>query len=219
MPRCYFWGHKSYELSDVVRSEDYIGALGRPLYGKIDIKIIDDNNNEIDSSADHPGRMAIKGDMQMEGYWNNNDETAKVLVNGWLITGDMAYIKDGYVFMLGRADNIINVGGEKVSPIEVENITGQYPRIKECACIGVPDPNGILGQVPALYIVADNSVKEDEIKTYLAGKLEKYKIPTIYQFIEKLPRNRMQKVDYKEIKKMYKNYGKKDLMNDSYHYV
>lgn len=202
-------------VSEVVGSEEYIGVLGRPLPGKVDIKIIDEAGNEIDSSVDHPGRMALKGDMQMIGYWNNPEETNRTLVDGWLYTGDMAYLKDGYVFMLGRADNIINVGGEKFSPVEVENIAVQYPGIRECACIGVLDPNGVLGQVPALYVVADSSVQEDGIKTFLAGKTERYKIPAVYRFIDKIPRNRMQKIDYKEIRRMYESSDDKDLMNDT----
>ena len=80
------------------------------------------------------------------GYWNNPVTTAETLVDGWLVTGDMAYMdEDGNVYMLGRADDIINVGGEKVSPIEVENIACQYEFVKECACIGVADPEGVTG--------------------------------------------------------------------------
>lgn len=200
-------------VSDVVKDEKYIGALGKPLSGKVQVKILDTDGNEIESSESNPGRMSLKGDMQMVGYWKNEEETNKTLVDGWLLTGDMAYLKDGYVFMLGRADNIINVGGEKFSPIEVENIAGQCEGIKECACIGVPDPNGVLGQVPALFVVADAQVTEDGIKLFLSTKIEKYKIPIIYKFIDKLPRNRMQKVDYKAIRKMYEAYGSEELMN------
>lgn len=200
-------------VSDVIKDEKYIGALGKPLSGKVQIKILDPDGNEIESSLGNPGRMSLKGDMQMVGYWKNEEETNKTLVDGWLLTGDMAYLKDGYVFMLGRADNIINVGGEKVSPIEVENIAGQCEGIKECACIGVPDPNDVLGQVPALFVVADAQVTEDGIKLFLSTKIEKYKIPIIYKFIDKLPRNRMQKVDYKAIRKMYEAYGSEELMN------
>ena len=159
--------------------------------------------------------MAIRGDMKMTGYWENEEETNKTLKGDWLLTGDMAYLLDGYVFMLGRADNIINVGGEKVSPIEVENLAGQFPGIRECACIGVSDPAGVLGQVPALFVVADSSVKADDIKKYLSEKTERYKIPAIYRFIDKLPRNRMKKVDYREIKKMYESSGNVELMNDT----
>lgn len=200
-------------VSEVVKDEKYIGSLGKPLSGKVQVKILDTDGNEIESSESNPGRMSLKGDMQMVGYWKNEEETNKTLVDGWLLTGDMAYLKDDYVFMLGRADNIINVGGEKVSPIEVENIAGQFDGIKECACIGVPDPNGVLGQVPALFVVGDAQVTEDGIKQFISTRTEKCKIPAIYKFIDKLPRNRMQKVDYKTIKQMYETFGSEELMN------
>ncbi len=202
-------------VSDVVKNEKYIGALGIPLEDKVEVKIIDTDGNAIESSAANPGRMAIKGDMKMVGYWDNAEETSKTLVGDWLLTGDMAYLLDGYVFMLGRADNIINVGGEKVSPIEVENMAGQFPGISECACIGVEDPDGVLGQVPALFVVGESSVKADDIKKFLAERTERYKIPTIYKFIDKLPRNRMKKVDYREIKRLYESAGTEELMNDT----
>lgn len=200
-------------VSEVVKNEEYIGALGIPLAGKVDIKILDENGNEIKSSPDHPGRMALRGDMQMVGYWDNEEETKKTLVDGWLLTGDMAYLKDEYVFMLGRADNIINVGGEKVSPIEVENIAGQCPGVVECGCIGVADPQGVLGQVPALFVVAGTGYDEDNLKKFLAEKIERYKIPQCFKYIEKLPRNRMQKVDYKAIRAEWEKGNSEELMN------
>ena len=202
-------------VSEVVKSEEYIGALGKPLADKVEVKIVDEDGNTIESSADHPGRMALKGDMQMMGYWNNPEETDKALVNGWLCTGDIAYLQNGYLFMLGRADNIINVGGEKVSPVEVENLAGQCPGITECACISVPDPNGVLGQVPALYVAGNSKLSEDDVKAFLASRTEKYKIPAVYRFIDKIPRNRMLKVDYKELKRMYESSGDEDLMNET----
>lgn len=200
-------------VSEVVKDNEYIGALGKPLFGKVDIKILDENGNEICSSPEHPGRMALKGDMQMMGYWDNEEETNKTLVNGWLLTGDMAYLKDGYVFMLGRADNIINVGGEKVSPVEVENIAGQCPGVLECACIGVEDPQGVLGQVPALFVVAATGYDEDALKQFFVQRVERYKVPQCFRYIDKLPRNRMQKVDYKAIRMLWDKKDFEELMN------
>lgn len=85
--------------------------------------------------------------------------------------------------MLGRADDIINVGGEKVSPIEVENIAGEYEHVKECACIGVPDPDAILGFVPVMFVVPrDNQYSEEEFTRFLAQRMERYKLPTRFYF-------------------------------------
>lgn len=77
-------------VSDVAGDPVRAGALGRPLAGKVQIKILDSDGNTIESDEVHPGRMALKGDMQMAGYWNNQEATEETLVDGWLLTGDMA---------------------------------------------------------------------------------------------------------------------------------
>lgn len=200
-------------VSDIAHDPVKIGSLGRTL-PQVQVKIIDAEGNTIKSDADHPGRMALKGDMQMAGYWNSPELTAQTLVDGWLLTGDMAYIDgDGYIYMLGRADDIINVGGEKVSPIEVEETAGQYEAVRECACIGVEDPEGILGQIPVLFLTVKNHYTEEGLVKFLSENLERYKIPKKFMITDVMPRNRMQKVDRKELRSMWENRDRLDLMN------
>ena len=132
---------------NVSRHQDKIGSIGKPLE-HIAIKVLDAENHEMENTdASNAGRMALKGDMQMAGYWDMSEQTADAIQDGWLVTNDLVYLDDdGYVYMLGRADDIINVGGEKVSPVEVENVASEYDGIKECACIGVKDTEGVLGR-------------------------------------------------------------------------
>jgi len=200
-------------VTKAVKDEATAGALGKPL-PCVQVKILDQEGNTIESSPMNPGRMTLKGDMQMAGYWKRPDLTAETLVDGWLLTGDMAYIGEtGYVYMLGRADDIINVGGEKVSPIEVENVAGQYEGVRECACIGVEDPDGVLGQVPVLFVVPKSGYSETEFQKYLAMKMERYKLPKQYLQLEVLPRNKMQKIDRKELKRMWEDKNLLELNN------
>lgn len=202
-------------VSETVSDAQKVSAIGRPLQG-IQIRVLDEQGKVMQhSDREHPGRMSLKGDMQMAGYWNRPELTEETLRDGWLLTGDMVYTdQEDYVYMLGRADDIINVGGEKVSPIEVENAACEYPHISECACIGVPDPEGILGFVPALYVVVrDNEYAQEDLHTYLAGRLERYKLPMQYVSIQTLPRNRMQKIDRKALKEMWEQRGSQSLMN------
>lgn len=202
-------------VSEIASDPQKVSSIGKPLEG-IRIRVLDEQGKEMPhSDKEHPGRMSLKGDMQMAGYWNRPELTEETLRDGWLLTGDMVYTdEDGYVYMLGRADDIINVGGEKVSPIEVENVACEYPHISECACIGIPDPEEILGFVPALYVVVkDNVYSQEELHTYLASRLERYKLPAQYVPIQELPRNRMQKIDRKALKKMWKERGSQSLMN------
>lgn len=201
-------------VTDAVSDPQKVSSLGKPLRD-IQIRVLNEQGNVIRSDREHPGRISLKGDMQMAGYWNRPELTAETLKDGWLLTGDMVYTdEDGYVYMLGRADDIINVGGEKVSPIEVENIACEYPHIRECACIGVPDPDGILGFVPVLFVVVkDKFFSQEDMHTYLAGRMERYKLPMHYVQVQELPRNRMQKLDRKALKKMWEENGDKSLMN------
>lgn len=200
-------------VAEVAPDDKRVASLGRPL-PCVQVKMVDPEGNTVESTAENPGRMSLKGDMHMIGYWKRPDLTEQTLAGEWLLTGDMAYMdEDGYVFMLGRADDIINVGGEKVSPIEVENVACQYEGIQECACIGAEDPSGVLGQIPVLFVATKPGYSEEELVKFLSAKTEKYKIPKEYVQIEALPRNRMQKVDRGALKKLWANRDKEDLMN------
>lgn len=202
------------DVCEAVKSEERAGTLGKPLAGKVQIMITDSDGKEMESNESHPGRMALRGDMQMAGYWNNEELTAQTLRDGWLLTGDMAYLDaDGYVFMLGRADDIINVGGEKVSPLEVENIAGQCEGVRECASIGVEDPDGIYGQIPVLFVAADSRYSEEELRKFIASRAERYKIPQRYVLVESIPRNRMQKVDRNRLKTLWEDRDAMELVN------
>lgn len=201
-------------VTEAVGDSVRVSALGKPLPG-IEVRVLDENGNEIESDREHPGRMALRGPMQMSGYWGQEELTAQTLKDGWLLTGDLVYMDaEGYVYMLGRMDDQINVGGEKVSPIEVENAASEYPHIRECACIGVPDPEEILGFVPVLYVaVRDTGYSAEDLHSFLAGRLERYKLPARYIAVQKLPRNQMQKIDRKALRAMWKTKGNEDLMN------
>ena len=185
-------------VNDVVTSEDRCSTLGVPIKGA-KIGILDENGHSIESDKSHPGRMTIQGNMLMSGYWDDEDLTNSTLRDGCLLTGDLAYICDGYVYMVGRADDLINVGGEKVSPVEVENIAGQYEYIRECACIGVDDPEGVLGKVPALFVIPKAGYKEDDFIRFFASRAERYKLPKIVIALRELPRNRMKKIDREKL--------------------
>lgn len=200
---------------DITSHPDKAASIGKPLEG-IEVKAVDSDGNEVAAhDMETAGRMLLHGKMQMEGYWNAPELTAETIRDGWLYTNDLIYVDDdGFLFMLGRADDIINVGGEKVSPIEVENIAQEYEGIRECACIGVADPEGIVGQVPVLFAVAENGMlEEDNLLKYLVGRMEKYKLPQEFIQVDGLPRNKMQKLDRKELHRMYEERGSANLMN------
>lgn len=201
---------------NVTERQDKLTSLGKPADG-VKLKVVDNEGNVIQArDINSAGRMVLQGKMQMAGYYNLPEVNEQTLVDGWLYTNDMVYTDDeGYVYMLGRADDIINVGGEKVSPIEVENIAQEYEEIRECACIGVPDPERILGQVPVLYVVLEGTdINWDNLKKFLSERMERYKLPQKYIIIEELPRNRMKKLNRKELVRLWNEQGDRDLMNN-----
>lgn len=200
----------------VSENPDKLTALGKPIEG-VEVKTVDTDGNEIVArDIDTAGRMVLRGKMQMMGYYQMPEANAQTLVDGWLYTNDMVYLdEDGYIYMLGRADDIINVGGEKVSPVEVENIAQEFEEIRECACIGVDDPDGILGKVPVLYIVPEGSaVNEEELTKFLAERMERYKLPQRYLNIRELPRNRMKKLDRKALYRRWEETGDQQMVNE-----
>ncbi|MCQ2508306.1 MAG: AMP-binding protein [Dorea sp.] len=198
------------------RDTEKYDSLGKPVEG-VEFKIVDPDGKEKEAhDFDSAGRMALRGSMQMMGYYKLEEPTKAAIVEGWLFTNDLVYTDaDGYVYMLGRADDIINVGGEKVSPVEVENLASEHPMLQECACVGVEDPEGILGQVPVLYYVveAGENPSDSDITNFLAARMEGFKIPKYFVRIEELPRNRMKKLDRKAMKKLWAETGQQSISN------
>ena len=181
----------------------HVTAIGKPL-PDITVMILNEQDQPIESDVNHTGRLALSGEMVMSGYWRAEELTAAALKGNLLLTNDVVYAdSDGFIHMLGRSDDIINVGGEKVSPIDVENVACEYPGIKECGCVGVPDTMTHLGEVPVLFYASDEEIPDAAIKAYIGANAEKYKIPAHFVRIDALPRNRMQKLDRKALKKLW----------------
>lgn len=190
-------------VNEVYQDMKKISALGKPLPSVL-VRALDEAGNEITPTQVQPGKLSVKGGMIMSGYWNRPELSAETIVDGWLLTNDLVYFEDGFIYMLGRADDIINVGGEKVSPIEIENAAGQYPGIYECACAGVPDPEEILGQVPVLfYVTNDENLSVQELNAFLVEQLERYKLPKHYIRVDEIPRNTMKKIDRKGVRHLW----------------
>lgn len=187
---------------DVTNNPEHLGSLGQCPKDVEVCMVSEDGKRYIAKSINNAGRMAIKGKMQMRGYYNMSEETNKTIVDGYLYTGDIAYItEDDFVYMLGRYDDIIKVGGENVSPVEIENTASLYEGVYDCACVGVDDPEEIFGQVPWLYIVPIAGIyDEKELSDFLSRKLEQYKLPKKYVEINEIPRNSMKKADRKKLK-------------------
>lgn len=136
------------------------------------------------------GEIAVRGPTVMLGYAGGPDETADVLRNGWLHTGDLGYLDDeGCLYVVDRRDDLIITGGENVYPAEVEAVLRQHPAIADAGVIGLPDPTW--GQAVTAFVVPRPGARpaEEEIKTFCAGRLARYKVPRRLWFVDRLPRS------------------------------
>ncbi len=158
--------------------------------------IMNEQGNEIASDEQHWGYIACKGPMNMTAYYGEAELTAQTMINGYVRSQDIGYIDaEGYICFVSRAGDVINTGGFKVAPEEVESVAIQFGGIRECAVSGVSD--ALLGQVPKLYIVPERpeeAFDEAGLIAYLSGRLEHYKVPRQIERLSALPRNKLGKL-------------------------
>ncbi len=175
-------------------------CIGKPACNA-EITIVDDNRNPIESSLENTGLLASRGAMNMSGYYEDEEETKAVLIDGVVYTNDVCYIDgDGDIILLGRQGSVMNVGGKKVSPDEIENAAKQIKGVIDCGCVPVDD--AMLGSVPKLFVQTRNESAFDPvmIRTELSKTLEPFKIPKYIVFIEKIPRTFNGKIIRRELK-------------------
>ena len=186
-------------------------AIGQAVKG-VSISIVNDDHEKIVSSKQNIGHLAICGDMNMAGYYNDPKLTETVLSEGIFYSEDLGYMdEDGYIYLAGRNNDVINIGGEKVSPLEIENIALDCEGVGECACIGIKDPQDVLGHVPILFVVHNISeVSFDNIiRSYMEGHLESYKMPYKIIEVDEIPKNYMGKIDRKKLQDLWQLYLQK----------
>lgn len=175
-------------IYDFNRPDTKKSCVGKPTYNTT-VLMVDDDRNPIESSPERPGLVATYGSMNMLHYWEDEEETAKAMAEGIIYSSDMGYLDaDGDVILVGRKGDVINVGGNKVSPDEIENAARKMPEIADCGCIGVPDQSK--GQVPKLYVKMKPKTEFDEkaIASFLRSSLEPYKVPVYIEKTSKIPR-------------------------------
>lgn len=182
-----------------------LDALGK-IVENVECKIIDEDGKDLTKTG-KPGRLIFKGDMVMKGYVKNNAETDKVLKNGWYYSSDLAYLSklDGCVYILGRVDDVINIGGEKICPAEIEQSILTIPQIDNCCCVGVDDFMGILGQIPVVFYSSKSDISVVKLKQSLKDSLDRVKRPKIFIRLEKIPTNSILKNDRNALKRLWKN--------------
>ncbi len=182
---------------------NYMSKTGRPFIG-VHLKVVKEDGTEVKADNTEVGEIIVKGDIVTKGYWNKPEETADVIKNGWLYTGDLAVIdREGYVNIVDRKKDMIITGGENVYSIEVENLLYSHPAVLEAAVIGVPDPKW--GEAVKAVVVMKPGLKasEDEIIQYCKSRIAGYKTPKSVDFVAEMPKTGSGKIYKKGLKEMY----------------
>ncbi len=197
--------HEHYGLSECSmvchnsNIEEKEGSVGKAVRG-VEIKIIDEHGNGLPKGQ--KGEVAIKGSNIMLGYWNLPKETKEALQEGWFHSGDIGTIDEsGYLSIVDRKKDMVNVGGQNVYPSEVEQVLYTHPDIKEVSAYGVVEP--ILGEEVRVAIILEEnqSVSEADIITFCRENLADYKVPSKVEFVEHLPKSKTGKVLKRVLKK------------------
>ncbi len=174
-----------------VDGTDQVGTIGLPL-PSTEIKFVDDNYKEV--AFGEIGEICIRGPQVMKGYYNQPEETAKVLRDGWLLTGDIGLMtENGFAKIVDRKKDMILVSGFNVYPNEVEDVISRHPKVLEVAAIGVSDAHS--GEVVKVVIVKkDETLTEQEVIDFSKQSLTNYKIPKHVEFRTELPKTNVGKI-------------------------
>ncbi len=162
-------------------------SIGVPL-PNTDSRIVDLETGKKTLDIGETGELAVKGPQIMKGYWCKPEETALVLLDGWLLTGDIAHMdKDGYFYITDRKKELIKARGYSVYPRELEDILYEYPAVKLCAVVGKPDL--VAGEVPKAFIVLKEGkvASAEEIMAFVNNKVAPYKAIREIEFRRELP--------------------------------
>ncbi|MDE1852935.1 MAG: long-chain fatty acid--CoA ligase [Thaumarchaeota archaeon] len=179
------------------------GSIGPP-FSETDAMVVDIADRSKILSMGEAGELAVKGPQVMKGYWNHKEETDAVLKDGWFLTGDIAKMdEDGYFYIVDRKKDMINVGGFKVYPREVEDILFEHPDIKEAGVIGVPDD--FSGEAVKAFVVLkdpDKKLTEQEVIDFCLKRLAKFKAPKKVEFVKDLPKTLIGKVLRRKLREL-----------------
>lgn len=179
------------------------GCIGLPI-PNTDAKLVDIDDYEHEITAfGESGELCVKGPQVMKGYINRPAETAAVLKDGWLLTGDIATVdEEGYFTIVDRKKDLIISGGFNIYPREVDEVLFTHPQVLEACAIGIPD-NYSGERVKAFVVLKEGqAATERELIDYCRERMAKYKVPKFVEFVDELPKSAVGKILRKELRRM-----------------
>ena len=161
----------------------------------------DENKNTVEADEAHPAFLATGGAQNMKEYFNAPELTAQAVKDGFIYTNDLGYIdNEGYIYCLGRQDDVINFAGVKISPDEIEQEAVKFKGVKDAACVPMPDKT--YGQVPKLFVSLQEGCEDFSVKEcteFLKGLLDANKVPKHIEVIAEIPRTGNGKIQRKRL--------------------
>lgn len=192
-------GPNIYSLhhDDAIRK---IGSIGTPNFF-VDVKLMKRDGTE--ASEEEEGELWLNGPVVTPGYWNNEEATKEAFTDGWFRTGDiLVQDEEGYYYVKDRIKNMFISGGENVYPAEIEKYLQTHSSVKEVAVIGVPDDRwGEVGK--AIVVSSSDTLNQDDILNFCAGKLAKFKIPKYVELVKEIPKTESGKIDRKSLRSLF----------------
>lgn len=188
-------------LSNPLHGERRAGSVGRPLPG-VEVRLVDPAGNVLPPEEGATGEIEVRGAGVFLEYWGRRRETGSAFRDGWFRTGDEAIIENGTFRILGRQSvDIIKTGGYKVSALEIESVLAEHPDVSECAVVGIPDAEW--GEAVCAALVTGRELSREELRSWAALRMARYKIPTRVRCVAALPRNAMGKVSKTAVREWF----------------
>lgn len=168
----------------------------------MEVKILDENGRELPFGE--KGEIALRGPAVMKGYWERPEETEKTLKDGWLHTGDVAYMdQNGYIYIVDRFKDLIISGGANIYPRELEEVIIQHPAVQEVAVIGIPDEFWGESVKACVVLKPGKTATEEDIISFCAERMASYKKPKSVDFLAELPKSNYGKVLKRTLREKY----------------
>ena len=200
--------HEAYGMTESASMVTYnhyyrhvVGSVGTPV-NLVEVSIHDPEGRPL--GIGRQGEICIRGPNMAKGYLNHPEETRIAWRDGWFRSGDIGLIDEhGYLYIVDRLKDLIITGGENVYPREVEEVLYTHPGVRECAVVGLPDPE--YGEKVTAFIVVQGERTPDSsaLKAFLKSRLAGFKVPKRYLFLDELPKNNAGKLLKREIRKRY----------------
>ena len=197
------WGMSettSLGISNPILGLSKVGGIGIP-WPDTDVRLVDVEEGEEEVPQGEPGEIVIKSPLVMQGYWNNPEETAGQLKDGWLYTGDIAVRdEDDYFFIVDRKKDMIIAGGFNIYPREIDEALYEHPKIQDAVTIGIPDE--YRGETVKAFVVPKEgeALTEEEVFEFCKDRLAAYKRPKFVEFRDSLPKSAVGKILRKELR-------------------